>query len=235
MPTGYEYLLTKRRIQSAAERSLAPQIESLLLSAKMRLAPLLPNYSSQQSYKRDDVLLLLILFSPWLEGEWLDELSAAFTAEVDPANEMELAFWQRNGYPIPSGVADSVAETFQSERNWARIASVTLNHTVNGILQWDAAEGLTRRDLDAHLAYWYSQNRARNIASNETTALNSILTKEYMQRLGLRRWIWWTTPPEWTICKFCRDRHGVIFDITDPMPPDAAHPRCKCVPEVLFD
>lgn len=233
MLTGFEYLLTKRHIQSATEQSLAPQVESLLLSARTRLAPLLPNYSSQQNYKRDDVLLLLILFSDWLQGEWLDQFSNTLLLQVEPANEIELSFWTKNGYAIPDGLQDSVSEAFQSSRDWARIADVTLNRTVNSILRWDAQENLTRRDLDALLDYWYSQNRAGNIASNETTALNSLLTKEYMQRLELRRWVWWTTPPEYTICPFCRERHGVTYDITDPMPP--LHNHCKCIPEILFE
>jgi len=236
MATGFEYLLTKQNIQSTVEQVLVPQVELFLNRAWDRLNPLLPSGDSNQTnYSKDDILLLLLLFTAWLDGEWLDEFSAAFVSQVEAANEIERAFWEKNGYPIPDGVQDSVAEAFSSQRDWKRIADVTINRTVTGILRWDAAEGLVRRDLNELLSYWYSRSRAQNIASSETTALNSILTKEYMDRLGLRRWVWWTTPPEWSICSFCRGNHGVTFDIADPMPPDASHPHCKCVPEVLFD
>jgi SPP1 gp7 family putative phage head morphogenesis protein len=87
----------------------------------------------------------------------------------------------------------------------------------------------TLGDLVHDLQTDFSERRAQTIAMTETTWLNSVVTYHRMDVLGEDRWIWQSLRDEIT-CNRCREKHGKVFSIHDPMPPGGSHPACRCSP-----
>jgi hypothetical protein len=102
-------------------------------------------------------------------------------------------------------------------------------------------DGMTMGDLVEKLNTHFELPRARLIAMNETTALNSHVVSETMTRLGKNKWKWYThqdevvctqslQAPDGTTVNGCKALHGMEFDINQPMPPKGSHIGCRCFP-----
>lgn len=97
------------------------------------------------------------------------------------------------------------------------------------VADWYNTPDKTLGDLVDDLSPYFGEKRAHAVATTETTWLNSEVTRDRMERLGIEEW-WWDTARDEITCRFCRENHGQVFKRGDPMPPRASHPHCRCEP-----
>lgn len=109
------------------------------------------------------------------------------------------------------------------------IAQTTREHVGTVVADWYNTPGSTMGELVNDLTPLFGQRRAVTVATTETTWLNSAVVDGEMERLGIEEWSWNTARDEIT-CNTCRSKHGHVFKRSDPKPPEASHPNCRCSP-----
>lgn len=97
---------------------------------------------------------------------------------------------------------------------------------------WYQTEGATLKDLIEDVTPFVGTTRAETIAGQSVSRLNSAITRERMERFHYHEWVWETRRDE-LVCRICRQKHGHVYRMTDPMPPDGSHIGCRCSPRIL--
>lgn len=97
-----------------------------------------------------------------------------------------------------------------------------------------AKPGASDADILRRVKIWMDQNRANTIAQTDTTNLQSEATRLKMKRAGLGFWVWQTLygtgQLDDRVCAECEERNGVVYAITDQMPPIHHKDRCEAMP-----
>ena len=124
-------------------------------------------------------------------------------------------------------------------RRIRRVRVNTQRQVAARINQFFATPGETVESVVRDLAHEFGRSRAANIAQNEITSANSKIQQHVASALGVTTW-WWQTKRDSLVCRQklrgpdgalyngCRELHGKIFRIDQPMPPDGSHISCRC-------
>lgn len=110
-----------------------------------------------------------------------------------------------------------------------QITDETRRKVARRVADWYNTPEKTLGDLVDELSPYFGEKRAHAAATTETTWLNSEVTRDRMDKLGIEEW-WWDTARDEITCRKCREKHGKVFKRGDPMPPRASHPHCRCEP-----
>ena len=138
---------------------------------------------------------------------------------IDP-NELIAAYELRTGHML-GDVADTTMTAIERE-----------------IVDWYIG-GEPFSVLMGRLDRWFGENRVMSIAEDNVGNFISQMVFQAMLLHGINQWYWdalgenpCTVPVALLGVTYdgCRDLHGRVFKVTDPMPPGAAHNRCKCIP-----
>jgi hypothetical protein len=95
-------------------------------------------------------------------------------------------------------------------------------------------------DLMASLKRYFNETRVHTLSNTAVGNLHAQMIIQQMTSYGLTNW-YWDHKGEDIPCSNpitvkgytyagCRELNGKVFQIGDPMPPDAAHPNCHCLP-----
>lgn len=107
------------------------------------------------------------------------------------------------------------------------------------VVAWYNSPGTTMQSLVDQLKDRFGETRARAIAQNEVTFLNSEVTRRIGEQIGATDW-WWSTRNDNVVCKKpligpdgktykgCRELHGKTFKMGMRMPPGGSHLICRC-------
>lgn len=107
------------------------------------------------------------------------------------------------------------------------------------IVAWYNSPNTTMESVVNQLQEKFGVNRAKLISQNEITYLHSRVQEETAVKIGVETW-WWSTRRDQIVCKKpltgpdgytyqgCRELHGKIFTIGQPMPPGGSHIGCRC-------
>lgn len=86
-------------------------------------------------------------------------------------------------------------------------------------------------DLIAQLSNIFGETRAEMIASTEMAYVASTIAVQQMNQYGITNW-YWDAFDDGVTCEVCLDLMAQSkanpFTLSDPMPPDISHPRCRC-------
>jgi hypothetical protein len=169
-------------------------------------------------------------------------------AGVDDIGDVENEIWASRGYDPLTFDPQQVVEDYQlrTGRNLSDLGADTLISVQNIITQWylkdDPFEPF--KNLLDDLDKQFNAARAKAIASTEVGNLTSQIFLQEMSSNGWSEWYWdalgenpCTKPIQILnqVYDGCLDLNGRKFKIGTPMPPDAAHPNCECLPMPAFE
>lgn len=109
---------------------------------------------------------------------------------------------------------------------------------IEGIVYRGVTQGTTTGSLitDLQKAYNFSNNRAKLIARDQTTKINSMITEQRQTNLGIEEYVWRTVQDEAVRPEHAR-KNGKIFRWDRP-PKDTGHPghdiQCRCRAEGIL-
>jgi hypothetical protein len=166
-------------------------------------------------------------------------------AGVDDIGNVENEIWASRGYDPLTFDPQQVVEDYQlrTGRNLSDIGGDTLIAVQEIISNWyigDEPFPALMDDLDR----LFDESRANMIASTEVGNLTSQIFWQEMASNGWSEWYWDAlgenpcTKPIQILANVydgCLDLNGRRFKIGTPMPPDAAHPNCECLPMPAFE
>jgi SPP1 gp7 family putative phage head morphogenesis protein len=155
-------------------------------------------------------------------------VSTALSSGLLTLVSLELAHQHDLGQPLNISPADLVAN-YQAHigEMITKVAQDTKDFVAQKVAAWYNTPETTLGDLVDQLKPQFGEGRARLIATNETTNLNSNVVRETMLATGLDTWKWITNRDE-VVCPVCGALQGKIFHVQDPMPPAGSHIGCRC-------
>lgn len=162
--------------------------------------------------------------------------------------DIEVGFWQGRSKDV-SLSTEEIVNRYKEElarregREVKDIADTTRREMGRRVAEWYNTPGATTQELVDRLQPYVSESRAAAIATTEVTWLNSAVTSETMNQLGVEEGTWTTMRDELVCVKpievngqmwnGCRELHGQILKTTDELPPAHVNCRCAFVPKVL--
>jgi hypothetical protein len=161
-------------------------------------------------------------------------------ASVDDIGQVENDIWESRGYDPLTFDPQQIIEDYQMRigRNLDDIGSDTLARVQSAIADWYMGEESLPELLD-DLDRFFDEARAEAIAATEVGNMTSQIFLQEMLSNGWTEWYWdalgenpCTKPIQLLnqIYDGCLDLNGRKFKVGTPMPPDAAHPNCQCIP-----
>jgi hypothetical protein len=161
-------------------------------------------------------------------------------ASVDDIGQVENDIWESRGYDPLTFDPQQIIEDYQMRigRNLDDIGSDTLVRVQSAIADWYMGEESLPELLD-DLDRFFDEARAEAIAATEVGNMTSQIFLQEMLSNGWTSWYWdalgedpCTRPIQLLnqIYDGCLDLNGRKFKVGTPMPPDAAHPHCQCIP-----
>lgn len=185
-------------------------------------------------------------------GEWdnfkkalLIALLLGLFGSVDDLGAVENEIWQSRGFDPLTFDPEQIIQDYQlrTGRNLAEMGDYTLTQVQTIISDWYMTdESFT--DLLDDLDRLFNESRAESIAVTEVGNVTSQIFLQEMISHGWTSWYWnalGENPCTHPIIingvsyEGCLDLHGRKFKRGDPMPPDAAHPNCFCLPTPALD
>lgn len=156
-------------------------------------------------------------------------LTGSLLWSADELGNVENDVWVSRGLQPVVFDAQSLVNDYQSRigRQISEIGPDTLQGVQQTIADWYLSDA-TFSDLVNRLGRYFDEQRAMLIARTEVGNLDSQVSLATMRAYGITRWRWDALGPN--PCDFCLPRNGLWFSIAEPMPPDAAHPGCYCLP-----
>lgn len=119
------------------------------------------------------------------------------------------------------------------------VALVTMVAVERIIAEWYSAEEAFPK-LITDLKRYFGDTRVDTLSRTLVGDLHAQMIIQQMQSYGLTEWYWDhkgedvpCTNPITMLGKTyagCKELNGKVFRLGDPMPPDAAHPNCHCLP-----
>ena len=159
---------------------------------------------------------------------------------VDDLGAVENEIWQSRGFDPLTFDPEQIIQDYQlrTGRNLAEMGDYTLTQVQAIISDWYMTdEPFT--DLLDDLDRLFNESRAESIAVTEVGNVTSQIFLQEMISHGWTSWYWnalgedpCTKPLTVNGQTYdgCLDLHGRKFKRGDDMPPDAAHPACRCQP-----
>jgi hypothetical protein len=225
------------RLHAKASARLQPQVHAALQKGWRTLLPKLKAIDRQRVLKDD---WMDVWYHEWMAGFTAD-MEQAFVDAIDEIASQEQDFWSAAVAPIRIDPARIVAAHIVDRAHLITgVGKVTKAAVRSAVNDWFADPDRTLADLTDDLSQYFSGDRARLIAVNETTALISATTADTMGQLGLTHWTWQSrleynvceqdlTGPDGATYAGCKALHGQVFSVNDRMPPDGSHIGCYCV------
>lgn len=116
------------------------------------------------------------------------------------------------------------------------------------VTSWYNKPGSTLQEAIDALMPVFGEGRAEVIARTEITRLNSGVQEEIARAANVTEWVWstrndqtvcvhkkrWMRGPDGALYFGCRELHGRVFQIGQPMPPESSHPQCRCSPVLVI-
>lgn len=183
-------------------------------------------------------------WNAWKKALLIALLLGLFQATEDLA-EVENLFWLSRGRDELTYDAETLILAYQlrTGRPLESIALATFVAIERLIREWYVSDD-TFPQLLAQLNRYFNDVRIKTIARHEVGNLLSQMVAQQMVSYGLKNWYWDAMGEN--PCKNdihikgityegCSDLNGRHFILGDPMPPDAAHVGCQCLPTIRED
>lgn len=205
-----------------------------------------------QSKKAESLLKVQELFKapsapPAKPGEWDNFKRALMIAllmglfeALDSFADIENEFWSSRSQEELSYDAGILIGAYQlrTGRPLEDIAKTTLEGVERLVAKW-YDDNASFPDLIRSLDRYFNDTRLATIATTETGNLLAQMTLQQLVEYGLENWYWDAMGEDpchsplfiqGVTYKGCSDLNGRRFKVGDPMPPDASHPSCQCIP-----
>lgn len=174
------------------------------------------------------------------KGALVAAIILALIAQVTGLGDIENLVWVSQGYAPLTYLPGDVVADYQRRigRNLDDLATDTMAAVEREITEWYIS-GDPFPALMSRLDRWFDDNRITTIAETEISNLVSQMVLQAMISYGWGEWYWDalgeipctdTQVIQGVSYGGCLELHGKTFKIGDPMPPDASHPRCHCLP-----
>lgn len=183
-------------------------------------------------------------WNAWKKALLIALLLGLFQATDDLA-EVENLFWLSRGQDELTYDAETLILAYQlrTGRPLESIALATFVAIERLIREWYVSDD-TFPQLLVQLNRYFNDVRIKTIARHEVGNLLSQMVAQQMVSYGLKNWYWDAMGEN--PCKNdihikgityegCSDLNGRHFILGDPMPPDAAHVGCQCLPTIRED
>lgn len=180
--------------------------------------------------------------------KWKEELLIALLlglfSAVDEFGSVENRIATSRGHPELTYDPGQVIEDYQRRigKPLGNIAGVTLTAIQRIISDWYQTEDPFSTLID-RLDRYFNDVRIDVIASTEAGNVLSQIIHQEMVSYGLMDWYWdhkgedipCTNPITIAGRSYngCKELNGKYFKLGDPMPPEAAHPNCHCLPTIV--
>lgn len=178
-------------------------------------------------------------WEPWKKALLLALLLGLFKSTEELAI-IENAVWTSRGFEALTYHPETLVEDYQRATGHllSELADDTMRDVEIVIAGWYASSG-SLPDLLHLIDRYFNQHRVETIASTEIGNLLAQMVFHQMQSYNIKDWYWdamgedpCTRPliignMTWDGCIAL---HGQLFHRGDPMPPDASHPNCECLP-----
>jgi hypothetical protein len=203
-----------------------------------------PFLKSQSQYRVQELLKQSNTSGTKEWEEWKKKLLLALLlglfSAVDYLADVENEIWESRGYDNLTYDAASIVEDYQRRTGLplTGIAEATLIAVERIIAGWyDSEEPFP--ELIHQLDRYFNDVRIETIAATETGNIIAQMVIQQMVASGDREWYWDAMGEnpchgelaiKGVIWKGCSELNGHLFPLGDPMPPDAAHPNCQCLP-----
>lgn len=183
-------------------------------------------------------------WNAWKKALLIALLLGLFQATEDLA-EVENLFWLSRGREELTYDAETLILAYQlrTGRPLESIALATFLAIERLIREWYVSED-TFSQLLTQLNRYFNETRIQTIAKTEVGNLLAQMVAQQMVSYGLNNWYWDAMGEDpckndihirGIIYEGCSDLNGRHFVLGDPMPPDAAHPNCQCLPTIRED
>lgn len=202
-------------------------------------ARLLRLFKMRLNGQMNDLLALLgdppdfsLLTDEWWETQ-TGKMIAAFRPEVEKMMLGAVDTMIDAGVGVDWGLAAGRAAEYASTYSYELVKGITdqtrkvLQNAINDYVR---TPGMTRADLEAQIAPWFSEARASRIAVTETTrafAEGEKAAAAEAQALGLNLVPHWHTRRDELVCPICGRLDDKKGDELGGMTPPA-HPNCRC-------
>jgi hypothetical protein len=178
------------------------------------------------------------------DHKWRDRFIAALIAALLLAGasfvDLENLIWTSRGMPNVDVDVEAAVRAYQDRigRRISNIADDTMLDVQKAISDWYVS-GEDFSSLMKKLETIFGPKRAERIARQEINNLNSQIALEFMRKYGVEDWVWDAMGENPCMQELyisghsyagCRELNGKRFSVGAPMPPDAAHVNCECIP-----
>ena len=148
------------------------------------------------------------------EASWFTGAGRAFVAPS--ADDVLHRYTQMFAKDVPGGFKDT--------------SQTVADAVTDEVKQWMADPEPGLGALQSSLSRWFAPNRADMIAATETTRMQTATSQLIGQQLGATQGEWDTANDDY-VCSVCvgfEAGNPYAIDGTEPQPPDASHPNCRC-------
>lgn len=167
-------------------------------------------------------------------------LLAGLFLGVDDLGAIENEILVSRGYGALTFVGQTIVDDYQRRVNYSlgELADATQRDVEQAIADW-AVTSAPFSDLERILQGYFSEARATVISRTEMGNVLSQIVFQVMMSHNWKEW-YWDAMGEHPCTKpltvggrvygGCMELNGKLFPIGHPMPPDASHPGCECLP-----
>jgi hypothetical protein len=159
---------------------------------------------------------------------------------VDDIGSVENEAWTSRGYDPLTFDGQQIVDDYQMRigRNLSDLGDATAAGVNTIISDWYMGDEPFSALIE-RLDQLFNEARAQTIADTEVGNVTAQIFLQEMLSHGWSEWYWdamGENPCQSPLTikgmtyEGCLDLHGRVFKRGDPMPPDAAHPNCQCVP-----